>query len=110
MDLQKIREITQLAIVRCEIQKQDIDVYEAPDNTIKFALSYLNNTGKHINKLSYEKGSVVVRDDTGKVIFPVEENKANAVVEETPAEQGGENKATEIEGTASKKSKGTKVI
>ncbi len=72
-------QILGLAVLKCATVKQDIDIYLAGDGKVKSIYAKDNNSGTWINKLSYEKGVIVIRDSKGKIIEKrgqVEEIKA----------------------------------
>ena len=51
----------------CHAKKTDIDIYQN-DQGIAVKQRSLRRSGKHIIRVSYEKGNAVVRDNKGKEI------------------------------------------
>jgi hypothetical protein len=62
------KQLIGLAVLQCATVKQDIDIYLAGDGKVKSIYAKDNNSGTYINRLSYEKGVIVIRDNKGKEI------------------------------------------
>lgn len=74
MKSQNLDDITILATQRCFTSKVDVDIFKS-GNGYKFQLTVYRNSKKHVKRLSYEKGKVVIKDQEGKKLETIEAPK-----------------------------------
>ena len=65
--MNSLNDIKQLAVNMCQTHRQSVDIFELAGK-LNFALTIDRNSGKYLQRLNYERGQIVIRDNKGKVI------------------------------------------